>query len=133
MAAPDLAIPSRDGTPIALFRSGDPDMAPVILVHGSTADHTTFRVVGPLLADRFAVYAMDRRGRGARGCSARLVDDNGVALDQRHPMPIATQRERHGEAGGPRTQDDDRERAHPASIAEDRPSGTAHRGGTRLP
>ncbi len=67
MAAPDLAIPSRDGTPIALFRSGDPDRAPLILVHGSTADHTTFRVVGPLLTDRFAVYAMDRRGRGASG------------------------------------------------------------------
>ena len=72
MAAPDLAIPSRDGTPIALFRSGDPDMAPVILVHGSTADHTTFRVVGPLLTDRFAVYAMDRRGRGASGVTRVL-------------------------------------------------------------
>ena len=36
-------------------------------MHGSTADHTTFRVVGPRLARRFRVHAIDRRGRGASG------------------------------------------------------------------
>ena len=40
---------------------------PLLLVHGATADHTTFRVVGPLLAGRYMVHAMDRRGRGASG------------------------------------------------------------------
>ncbi len=56
---------SADGTPIAWFRSGDG--SPLVLVHGTTADHTTFRVVGPLFARRHAVFAIDRRGRGASG------------------------------------------------------------------
>lgn len=56
---------SRDGTPIALFGEGAGD--PILLVHGTAGDHTTFRVLGPLLARRHAVWAMDRRGRGASG------------------------------------------------------------------
>ncbi len=56
---------SRDGTPIAWFRSGSGP--PLVLVHGATADHTTFRVVEPLLHGRFTCYALDRRGRGASG------------------------------------------------------------------
>lgn len=40
---------------------------PLILVHGASADHTTFRVLGPLLADEFDLFAIDRRGRGASG------------------------------------------------------------------
>jgi pimeloyl-ACP methyl ester carboxylesterase len=40
---------------------------PLVLVHGAAADHTTFRVVGPILAERFTVHAIDRRGRGASG------------------------------------------------------------------
>ena len=40
---------------------------PLILVHGAAADHTTFRVLGPLLATRFTIHAIDRRGRGASG------------------------------------------------------------------
>lgn len=56
---------SRDGTPIAWFRSGSGP--PLVLVHGATADHTTFRVVEPLLRERFTCYALDRRGRGASG------------------------------------------------------------------
>lgn len=62
---PTRRIVSRDGTPIALFRNGDGP--PLLLVHGATADHTTFRVVGPLLARRSTLAAMDRRGRGASG------------------------------------------------------------------
>jgi pimeloyl-ACP methyl ester carboxylesterase len=56
---------SADGTPIAWFRSGDGP--PLVLIHGTTADHTTFRVVGPMFARRHAVFAIDRRGRGASG------------------------------------------------------------------
>ena len=40
---------------------------PLVLVHGAAADHTTFRVLGPLLATRFTLAAIDRRGRGASG------------------------------------------------------------------
>jgi pimeloyl-ACP methyl ester carboxylesterase len=65
MAEPDLVIASRDGTPIGVFTSGHGP--PLILVHGTTGDHTTFRVVGPMLATWRTVHAMDRRGRGASG------------------------------------------------------------------
>lgn len=66
-AARRRTIRSADGTRIALFSSGDPAAPPLLLVHGATADHTTFRAVEPVLARRFAVHAMDRRGRGASG------------------------------------------------------------------
>ncbi len=62
---PTRLIASRDGTPIAVFASGDGP--PLILVHGTAADHTTFRVLGPLLAKERTVHAIDRRGRGASG------------------------------------------------------------------
>jgi pimeloyl-ACP methyl ester carboxylesterase len=63
--APTEHVRSTDGTSIAVFRSGVGP--PLILVHGASADHTTFRVVGPWLARDFALYAIDRRGRGASG------------------------------------------------------------------
>jgi len=58
-------VVSRDGAPIAVFSSGDGP--PLILVHGTTADHTTWRATGPELAHRYRVHAIDRRGRGASG------------------------------------------------------------------
>jgi pimeloyl-ACP methyl ester carboxylesterase len=58
-------VTSPDGTPIAVFTSGVGP--PLLLVHGATADHTAFRVVGPMLARDFTVHAIDRRGRGASG------------------------------------------------------------------
>ncbi len=67
---PDLMVASPDGTRIAAFRSGMADGPPLLLVHGAAADHTTFRVVGPLLGTTFDVYAIDRRGRGASGDTA---------------------------------------------------------------
>ena len=62
---PTRHVVSADGTSIAVFEDGDGP--PLILVHGATADHTTFRAVGPLLAAFFRLYALDRRGRGASG------------------------------------------------------------------
>ena len=62
------SVPSADGTSIAVFRSGTGP--PLVLVHGAAADHTTFRVVGPLLGASFTVHAIDRRGRGASGDTA---------------------------------------------------------------
>jgi pimeloyl-ACP methyl ester carboxylesterase len=71
---PTRVISSTDGTPIAVFTTplGESDdeaarALPLVLVHGTTADHTTFRVVGPPFAQRHAVHAIDRRGRGASG------------------------------------------------------------------
>jgi len=64
-----MVVRSRDDTPIAVFTSGDgPGL---VLVHGATADHTAFRVVGPMLGTSFAVHAIDRRGRGASGDGTR--------------------------------------------------------------
>lgn len=67
-------VASRDGTPIAWWRYGSPETPPIrqerpalLLVHGTTADHTTFRVLGPLLAAGRQTFAMDRRGREASG------------------------------------------------------------------
>ena len=66
-----LLVPSRDGTPIAVFRSGplagSGSRRPLVLVHGTSADHRTWRVAAPLLAPRFDLWAMDRRGRGDSG------------------------------------------------------------------
>ena len=62
---PDRVVTSADGTPIAVFSTGVGP--PLVLVHGTSADHTTFRVIGPRLAERFTVHAIDRRGRGASG------------------------------------------------------------------
>jgi pimeloyl-ACP methyl ester carboxylesterase len=56
---------SRDGTPIAYERSGKGP--PLVLVHGSTADHTRWANILPKLNQEFSVLAMDRRGRGGSG------------------------------------------------------------------
>lgn len=58
-------VTSRDGTPIAYERSGEG--LPLVMVHGTTADHSTWEPVLPELQRHFTVYAMDRRGRGGSG------------------------------------------------------------------
>ncbi len=87
---------SRDGTPIAWFRSGTGP--PIVLVHGATADHTAWRTVGPLLAPSHTLYALDRRGRGASGDTppyaiAREYEDaaavvDAVAADEGRPVDL---------------------------------------------
>jgi pimeloyl-ACP methyl ester carboxylesterase len=67
--------PAAQATPAAPSQStgaaGTPEPAPraalpaLLLVHGATADHTTWRTVGPALASTRRVLAIDRRGRGA--------------------------------------------------------------------
>ncbi len=71
---PSQVVPSRDGTPIAVFRSGSAAGRPLVLVHGTSADHRTWRVAAPLLAPRFSLWAMDRRGRGDSGDSGAPAD-----------------------------------------------------------
>lgn len=58
------SIPSWDGTPIACFASGDGP--PLVLVHGVLGDHTRWEVLRPQLDGHATVYAIDRRGRGAK-------------------------------------------------------------------
>jgi pimeloyl-ACP methyl ester carboxylesterase len=62
---PRRVIFGPDGVAVAVFRSGDGP--PLVLVHGATADHTTWRTSGPLLAARHTLHAVDRRGRGRSG------------------------------------------------------------------
>jgi pimeloyl-ACP methyl ester carboxylesterase len=82
--APSRRVVSADGTPIAVFTAGaGPDL---VLVHGTTSDHRTWRVVGPGLAARHTVHAIDRRGRGASGdgpayAIEREIEDVAVVVD----------------------------------------------------
>lgn len=60
-------VSSKDATPIAYWRSGEGP--PLVLVHGTTADHSRWTPVLPALEEHFTVYAVDRRGRGGSGDS----------------------------------------------------------------
>ena len=68
MSLPRL-VTVPDGARIAVFTFDGSAGArpPLLLVHGTASDHTTWRVSGPLLAESRAVFAIDRRGRGASG------------------------------------------------------------------
>ena len=58
-------VVSRDGTEIAYWTSGNGP--PLVLVHGTPADHTRWRPLLPYLESHTTVHAMDRRGRGGSG------------------------------------------------------------------
>lgn len=60
-----MKVTSTDGTPIGYWPSGTGP--PLVLVHGTSGDHTSFRFVTPLLEQQFTIYAIDRRGRGPSG------------------------------------------------------------------
>ena len=67
-----VEVRSTDTTPIAIFEVAPPDGAdqrriPFLLGYGATADHTTWRAVGPIFAATRRVFAIDRRGRGDSG------------------------------------------------------------------
>ena len=64
LAEPEQVI-SADRTPIAVWRSGEGP--PLVLVHGTAADHGRWAPVLPALQERFTVLAIDRRGRGRSG------------------------------------------------------------------
>ncbi len=63
-AEPEL-VRSTDGTSIAVWRTGAG--RPLLLVHGTTADHGRWAPVLPAFEEHFTVLAMDRRGRGQSG------------------------------------------------------------------
>lgn len=56
-------VRSRDGTEIAVWQTGSGP--PLVLVHGTPADHSRWRPLLPYLQPHFTVHAVDRRGRGA--------------------------------------------------------------------
>lgn len=56
---------SADGTPIAFERTGSGPQ--LVLVHGTSSSGARWLSLLPALVERFTVYAIDRRGRGASG------------------------------------------------------------------
>ena len=56
---------SADGSDIGYWVQGSGP--PLLLVHGALADRTAWIFIQPLLAERFTVYAMNRRGREGSG------------------------------------------------------------------
>jgi len=56
---------STDGTQLACHVAGR--ASPLVLVHGVTADHTRWSPLVSTLEQRFTLYMVDRRGRGASG------------------------------------------------------------------
>lgn len=77
-------VTSADGTQIGYRCSGAG--LPLVLVHGTSSAHWSFRFVVPTLVDRFSVYALDRRGRGESGDRAeyaieREFEDVAVVVD----------------------------------------------------
>jgi pimeloyl-ACP methyl ester carboxylesterase len=64
-------VKAPDGTWIAVFVSGAG--RPLVVLPGTTSDHTTWRLVLPLLEAHVAVHAVDRRGRGASGDNERYT------------------------------------------------------------
>jgi pimeloyl-ACP methyl ester carboxylesterase len=78
-------ITSADGTKIGFRTNGSGP--PLLLVHGTTADHTRWSGISPQFEQHFTVYAMDRRGRGASTDDAggydilREADDVSAVID----------------------------------------------------
>jgi pimeloyl-ACP methyl ester carboxylesterase len=77
-------VASRDGTQIAWWTSGTGP--PLVLVHGTPADHTRWRPLLPYLEPQVTVHALDRRGRGASGDApaydlAREYEDVAAVVD----------------------------------------------------
>jgi pimeloyl-ACP methyl ester carboxylesterase len=77
-------VQSRDGTAIADWTSGEGP--PLVLVHGTTADHTRWRPLLPHLEPHATIHAPDRRGRGASGDApdygvAREFEDVAAVVD----------------------------------------------------
>jgi pimeloyl-ACP methyl ester carboxylesterase len=58
---------STDGTRIAFTTAGDPDLPPILLIHGWAQQFICWQPIIERLSDRFHLVAMDLRGHGASG------------------------------------------------------------------
>ena len=81
MSADPAEVVSRDGTPVAVWRSGEGP--PLVLVHGAAADHNRWAPVLSALGQRFTVWVIDRRGRGRSG------DASDYALEREYEDVVA--------------------------------------------
>lgn len=63
-----LDVQSRDGTSLAVWVDGEGP--PLVLVHGSPSEHSTFDPLVRELRSDMTTFAMDRRGSGASGDTA---------------------------------------------------------------
>ena len=63
------SVVSKDGTPITCWSSGQGP--PLVLVHGTAADHGRWAPVLPAFEQHFTVCAVDRRRRGGSGDSEK--------------------------------------------------------------
>jgi pimeloyl-ACP methyl ester carboxylesterase len=89
-------VQSTDGTSIAVWVDGQGP--PIVLVHGSIADHTTLAPLIDELRNDMTTYSMDRRGFGASADTApysieRDFDDvaavvDAVAADAEGPVAL---------------------------------------------
>ena len=64
------SVASKDGTPITYWKSGQGP--PLVLVHGTAADHGRWAPVLPAFEEHFTIGAVDRRGRGGSGDSEEV-------------------------------------------------------------
>ena len=72
-----LDVATADGTALAVWVAGDGP--PIVLVHGSMCDHTTFDALIAELRSDFTVHAIDRRGFGASEDSGRYAAEREFA------------------------------------------------------
>lgn len=80
----DRTVTSADGTPLSVRAKGEGD--PVVLVHGTLDGIGAFSLVELSIADRYATWVYDRRGRGDSGDGAdysleREIEDLRAVLD----------------------------------------------------
>jgi pimeloyl-ACP methyl ester carboxylesterase len=95
---PSRLVRGAGDVPIAVFSIGSGP--PLVLVHGTTADHTAWRTVAPSFARSHTVHAVDRRGRGASGDGPATAAD-GYGLDLEYADVAAVVDTLAREAGGP--------------------------------
>ena len=83
-------VRSADGTSLAVWVDGDGP--PLVLVHGSLSDHTTFDPLVEELRCGVTTFSMDRRGFGASGDAAgyaieREFEDVAAVVEAARPAP----------------------------------------------